>query len=37
MKTTTLFSTTLLFTASLFAADSTPKDEVLAAAKKLGE
>ena len=37
MKTTTLFSTALLFTASLFAADSTPKDEVLAATKKLGE
>lgn len=37
MKTTALFSTIVLATASLFAADTTPKDALLAAAKKLGE
>lgn len=37
MKTTALFSTVVLATVSLIAADATPKDEVLAAAKKLGE
>ena len=37
MKTTALFSTIVLATASLIAADNSPKDEVLAAAKKLGE
>ncbi|HEX5221880.1 MAG TPA: hypothetical protein VFZ59_20110 [Verrucomicrobiae bacterium] len=36
MKTTALFSSIVLATASLIAAD-TPKDEVLAAAKKLGD
>ena len=37
MKAIALFSTLALATVSLIAADSTPKDEVLAAAKKLGE
>jgi len=37
MKTTALFSTIVLATVSLIAADATPKDEVLVAAKKLGE
>jgi hypothetical protein len=37
MKTTTLFTSTILLATSLLAADTTPKDEVLAAAKKLGE
>jgi hypothetical protein len=37
MKTTALFSTVALATVSLFAADRSPKDDVLAATKKLGE
>jgi hypothetical protein len=37
MKTTALFSALALATVSLFAADSSPKDQVLAATKKLGE
>jgi hypothetical protein len=37
MKTNLLLSATLLLSGSLLAADTTPKDEVLAAAKKLGE
>ena len=37
MKTTILFSLATLATASLLAADSTPKDEVINAAKKLSE
>jgi len=37
MKTITLLGTTLLLAGSLFAADSSPKDEVTNAAKKLGE
>ena len=37
MKITTLFSFTILLATSLIAADTAPKDEVLAAAKKLGE
>jgi len=37
MKTTALLCTITLLTTSLIAADSTPKDDVLAAAKKLGE
>jgi hypothetical protein len=37
MKTIALFSSLCIFTSSLLAADTTPKDEVLAAAKKLGE
>jgi hypothetical protein len=37
MKTIVLSIATTFITASLLAADATPKDEVLAAAKKLGE
>ena len=37
MKAIALFSTIALATVSLIAADNTPKDEVLAAARKLGE
>jgi hypothetical protein len=37
MKSTALFSTTMLLATSLLAADTAPKDEVIAAAKKLGE
>ena len=37
MKTIILFSATTLLAASLGAADSSPKDEITAAAKKLGE
>ena len=37
MKKNLLFSTALLLTGSLFAADSSPKDDVVSAAKKLGE
>ena len=37
MKTSHLFSATVLLAGPLFAADPSPKDEVAAAAKKLGE
>lgn len=37
MKTTHLLSATVLLAGSLFAADPSPKEEVAAAAKKLGE
>jgi hypothetical protein len=37
MKTKVLLPLTLLVSGALFAADSTPKDEVTAAAKKLGD
>ena len=37
MKTTALFSTLVLAAVSLIAADTAPKDEVLAATRKLGE
>ncbi|MFO1512749.1 MAG: hypothetical protein U1F83_07530 [Verrucomicrobiota bacterium] len=37
MKTTILFTSTILLATSLLAADSSPKDVVIAAAKKLGE
>ena len=37
MKKTILFSATALLAGSLLAADSSPKDDVTAAAKKLGE
>ncbi len=37
MKRSLLFSVAALMAASLMAADSTPKDEVIAAAKKLGD
>ncbi len=37
MKTTILFTSTILLATSLIAADSSPKDVVIAAAKKLGE
>ncbi len=37
MKTTILFTSTILLATSLIAADSSPKDLVIAAAKKLGE
>jgi len=37
MKTTALFSLTILLTTSLLAAETTPKEEVIAAAKKLGD
>ena len=37
MKTPVLFSALMLLARSLIAADSSPKDEVVAAAKKLGE
>lgn len=37
MKSTTLFSIAMLLATSLLAADTSPKDEVIAAAKKLGE
>jgi hypothetical protein len=37
MKTIALFSSATLLAVTLLAADATPKDEVIAAAKKLGE
>lgn len=37
MKTTILFSSAILLANSLIAAEATPKDDVIAAAKKLGE
>jgi hypothetical protein len=37
MKSTTLFCATTLLATSLLAADTTPKEDVIAAAKKLGE
>src|SRR5262245_29023542 len=37
MKTTILFTSLALATGSLLAADSSPKDDILNAAKKLGE
>ncbi len=37
MKKNLLFSVTTLLAGSLLAADSSPKDEITAAAKQLGE
>ena len=37
MKTNHIFSAAFLLAGALFAADSSPKDDVAAAAKKLGE
>src|SRR3989442_15477362 len=36
MKTNVLFSTMTMLAGSLIAADSSPKDDIIAAAKKLG-